>query len=88
MNYRVYNKAVFRLRYPYFEVAATFLSYGKIWPAGCGSDGREVSLRPADKVLNVPAVAGFESTPMLMYSSVPSPRSDKDFVSFFSRSCW
>ena len=88
MNYRVYNKAVFRLRYPYCEVAATFLSYGKILPADCGSDDRELDSQPLDKVLNVPLAAGFELTPISMHSSVPSPLSDIDFVSFFFRSCW
>ena len=88
MNYRVYNKAVFRLRYPYCEVAATFLSYGRTLPADCGSDGRELYPQPLGKVLNVPMAAGVEPTPISRHSSVPFLRSDTGFVSFFSRSCW
>ena len=78
MNYRVYNKAVSRFRYPYFEVAAMFLLYGNILPADFASDDTESNPRPLDKVLILPSKAYSEPTPISMHSNVPSTLSDTD----------
>ena len=88
MNHRVYNKAAWRLRYPFCKVAETFLSYGKTWPVGCGFGGSELFARHLDKVLNVPMAADFELTPISMLNNVPFPQSGRDSLSFFSLRCW